>query len=90
MSQDFYARLREDLRDLFKNLKPFHPARIRTVQHQMDKILATASFIGGPIQKDAEQLQRDVIKFLERPSDPNFIKILQNHALRLELETREL
>jgi hypothetical protein len=75
-----------ELRSLFKDL--FRPKSEKAVRVKMKAILTTAKEIGGSIEKEAEELNRDVMSFLENPNE-NISKI-KNHALKLEQETREL
>lgn len=85
---DLYSRMGKELRALFVDL--FDPKHAKKVHRKMEEILATARQIGGPIQLEAERLNGDVIKFLERPGDPKRLIVMKEHALRLEHETREL
>lgn len=85
---DLYSRMGDELRSLFVDL--FDPKRKTAVRQKMARILSIASQIGGPLQKEAERLDGDVAKFLERPSDLHLQKVLKEHALRLEEETREI
>jgi hypothetical protein len=56
----------------------------------MSRILAIATQIGGPIREEAERLNADLVKYLERPDDPSRVAMMKEHALRLEQETREI
>ncbi|EKE08429.1 MAG: hypothetical protein ACD_17C00168G0002 [uncultured bacterium] len=85
---DLYCKLGNELRAMFKDL--FNPARRGTCKAQMDDILSMAAQIGGPLAMEAELLYMDVLRFLQHPEDKETVAILQEHALKLEQETREL
>ena len=85
---DLYRELGEELRSVFADM--FNPAHARIVRQKMARIVAIARQIGGRVKDEAEQLNGDLMNFLNNPNDPKFITIMKEHALRLEEETREL
>lgn len=90
MGHDIYHHLGKELRALFNELKPLKIRRIDHIRHHMDKIESLAKKIGKPLDEEAARLRLDVERFLEKPSDPRLVEILQQHAMRLEQETREI
>lgn len=86
--RDLYSKMGKELRSLFKDL--FDPKLEGAVRKKMGQILATASQIGGSLQREAEELHRDLIYFLEKPTDQSRSAMMKQHALKLEQETREL
>jgi len=90
MSRDLYARMGNELRSLFKELESLDPIKVQEVRWQMDRIVHTAEEIGGPLKDEADRLKTELSRFLEHPRDTKAKKKLQEHALRLEQETREL
>jgi hypothetical protein len=85
---DLYSKMGEELRSLFNDL--FDPTCARTLRQKMARIVAIARQIGGSIKDEAEQLNNDLLNFLNSPNDPTFISIMKEHALKLEQETREI
>ena len=85
---DLYRKMGEELRSLFQDL--FDPTYARTVRQKMARIVAIARQIGGTIKDEAEQLNADLLNFLNNPNDPTFMSIMKAHALKLEQETREI
>ena len=85
---DLYSKMGEELRSLFMDL--FNPSHSRIVRQKMARIVAIASQIGDPIKAEAEQLNTDLLNFLNSPNDPHFITTMQQHALKLEQATREI
>lgn len=85
---DLYKRMGEELRSLFMDL--FDPRHTRVLRQKMARIVAIAQGIGSPIREEAEQLNRDLLNFLENPNDVKYISVMKAHALKLEEETREL
>ncbi len=85
---DLYRQMGNELRSLFNDL--FDPRLEGIVCQKIAKIIHTAKQIGGSIQKEAEQLNSDIIRFLEKPGDHKRLAVMKKHALKLERETREL
>ena len=85
---DLYCQMGEELRSLFADL--FDPRHSRIVRQKMARIQAVATQIGGSIRKEAEQLNSDVIRYLDHPNDPKLVAVMKEHALKLERETREI
>ena len=85
---NLYSQMGKELRELFKDL--FDLEKRGLVREKMDEILETAAKIGGPMEMEAELLCMDVLRFLENPDNEKCIAVMEEHALRLEQETREL
>lgn len=85
---DLYTQMGKELREVFKDL--FDPSRRAVAKEKMSDILDTAAQIGGPIEMEAELLYMDLLRFIDHPNDEMCIKIMKEHAMRLEQETREL
>lgn len=85
---DLYSRMGDELRSLFKDL--FAQKSRGVIEKRMEEILKTSREIGGLLQKEAAELHRDVLQFLNSPKNKKLIAIMKKHALRLEQETREI
>ena len=85
---DLYSKMGSELRAMFKDL--FSLGQEGAVRHKMANIVAAADQIGGALKKDADTLQADVEKFLQKPNDQHIAAVMKMHAARLEHETREL
>ena len=85
---DLYTQMGKELRSLFKDL--FDPTLRLSAKEKMKEILDSAAQIGGPIELEAELLYMDIIRFIDHPNDEKCLKIMKEHAMRVEQETREL
>ncbi|HSX26174.1 MAG TPA: hypothetical protein VLE89_04115 [Chlamydiales bacterium] len=87
MHGDLYAQMGKQLRLLFRDL---HDGKMQNIEQEMEKIMKMAKEVGGPLEREAKQLQKDVTAFMKQPDDPRIGDVMKRHALRLEQETREI
>lgn len=85
---DIFQTLGAELHSVFRDL--FDEKRRGVVKQKMAQIVEDARRIGGPIAQEAERLERDVLRYLEKPADEKRKEIVKAHALRLEQQMREI
>jgi chorismate synthase len=86
---DHYAQINKEVVSLWESLRQ-KSNRHREINHKISNISNIATSIGGQIQVDAHQLERDVRQFLEGKLDSQAVVRMFRDALKLEQETREL
>lgn len=86
---DRYAQINKEVVSLWKSLRQ-KSNRHGEINHKMSNISNMATNIGGQVQVDADQLDRDVRQFLDGKLDKQAIMRMFRDALKLEQETREL
>jgi hypothetical protein len=94
MTKDIYAQIRKEIASLWKSIQasPHQPlSECKTaIHHKLSIVNSLASKVGGRVQQDAENLQRDVDRFLMGELSTAEIERMFQDALRLEQDTREL
>jgi hypothetical protein len=85
---DIFKTLGAELRSVFHDL--FDEKRRGVVKQKMAQIVEDARRIGGTIAQEAERLERDVLRYLEKPTDEKRKEIVKAHALRLEQQMGEI
>lgn len=85
---DLYTKMGKEMKSLFQDL--FIPQKKEAIVKKMQKILHTAKQIGGLMEKQAEELNQDILAYLEKPHDHHLFKKVKEHSLKLEEQTWEL
>ena len=94
MSKDIYVHMRNELSSLWRALRDAPTESLAQAQgeihRKLSKVNLLAVRIGGRVRRDAEQLKKDVDRFLLGELNREQIDQMFIDALKLEQDTREL